>query len=322
MVSIQDIRAQLTGVKRLGPGLVAVFVGGTSGIGETTAREFVRYTINPRVYLVGRSQEQADHIQAEFKELNPESQVNFIQSDVSLLQNVDKVCDEIKAKEEKINVLFLSAGIMTMKGRDETAEGLDKKLSLHYYSRLRFTQNFLPLLNRAATPSAEQATPISRVVSVLGAGLEDTIDTSDLSLKSNYSVRNAARYAITMTTLSFQNVSQSNPGITFIHSQPGGVHTNLVRDMGKWTQFAIKKISLLAKPWLVPVLDSGERHTWTVTNEKFGKGGTVLVGQDSEITGKGNEALLKNMSSDGTEKKVWEHTEEVFEKVCRDGGKF
>jgi short-subunit dehydrogenase len=95
-----------------------IAVGGTSGIGETTAREFVRYTINPRVYLVGRSQEQADHIQAEFKELNPESQVNFIQSDVSLLRNVDKVCDEIKAKEEKINVLFLSAGIMTMKGRD------------------------------------------------------------------------------------------------------------------------------------------------------------------------------------------------------------
>jgi hypothetical protein len=37
---------------------------------------------------------------------------------VSLLRNVDAVCEEIKAKEEKINLLVLSAGILTMKGRD------------------------------------------------------------------------------------------------------------------------------------------------------------------------------------------------------------
>jgi hypothetical protein len=31
------------------------------------------------------------------------------------------VCEEIKAKEDKIALLVLSAGIMTMKGRDGTA---------------------------------------------------------------------------------------------------------------------------------------------------------------------------------------------------------
>jgi short-subunit dehydrogenase len=77
------------------------------------------------VYLVGRSQEQADHIKKECQELNPQSQINFIQSDVSLLLNVDKVCDEIQAKEDKINLLFLSAGILTMKGRD----GMSKHLT-------------------------------------------------------------------------------------------------------------------------------------------------------------------------------------------------
>lgn len=96
-------------------------VGGTSGIGESTAREFVRHTIKPRIYLVGRSQEQADLLKQEFEALNPESQINFIKSDVAQLRNVDAVCEEIKAKEDKINILFLSAGIMTMKGRDGTA---------------------------------------------------------------------------------------------------------------------------------------------------------------------------------------------------------
>jgi short-subunit dehydrogenase len=93
-------------------------VGGTSGIGETTAREFVRYTTKPRVYIVGRSQEAADKLVPEFKKINPESHVEFIKSDVALLKNVDEVCTQIKAKEEKINLLCLSAGIITMEGRN------------------------------------------------------------------------------------------------------------------------------------------------------------------------------------------------------------
>jgi NADP-dependent 3-hydroxy acid dehydrogenase YdfG len=93
-------------------------VGGTSGIGETTAREFVRHTAKPRAYIVGRSQEAGDKLVTEFKELNAESQVEFIKSDVALLRNVDEVCKQIKAKEEKVNLLCLSAGIMTMNGRN------------------------------------------------------------------------------------------------------------------------------------------------------------------------------------------------------------
>lgn len=118
MVGIQEVRSELASLKRLGPGLVAVFVGGTNGIGEATAREFVRNTLQPRIYLVGRNQEQADLIKADFQKLNPESQTKFIQGDVSLLRNVDKICDEIKSSEEKINLLVLSAGILSMKGRD------------------------------------------------------------------------------------------------------------------------------------------------------------------------------------------------------------
>lgn len=57
-------------------------------------------------------------LKQEFQTLNPESQINFIKSDVSELRNVDAVCEKIKAKEDKINLLCLSAGIMTIKGRD------------------------------------------------------------------------------------------------------------------------------------------------------------------------------------------------------------
>lgn len=95
-------------------------VGGTSGIGSSTAREFVRHTLAPRVYLVGRNETQASRIISELRALNPEGQISFVKSDVSLLRNVDAVCDEIKAKEEKVNLLVLSQGVLTTKGRDGT----------------------------------------------------------------------------------------------------------------------------------------------------------------------------------------------------------
>jgi hypothetical protein len=37
---------------------------------------------------------------------------------VSRLHEVDEACKAIQAKEEKVNLLFLSAGIFTAKGRD------------------------------------------------------------------------------------------------------------------------------------------------------------------------------------------------------------
>lgn len=44
--------------------------------------------------------------------------MHFIKTDTSLLKNVDVACKEIATMESKINVLFMSAGYLTLKGRD------------------------------------------------------------------------------------------------------------------------------------------------------------------------------------------------------------
>jgi short-subunit dehydrogenase len=93
-------------------GLVAVFVGGTSGVGEYTVKAFAKYSINSRVYIVGRSRESADRIIQECSHVSSGSTFQFIQADVSALRGVNSVCDEIKNKETTINLLFLSQGSM------------------------------------------------------------------------------------------------------------------------------------------------------------------------------------------------------------------
>lgn len=112
MVTLSDVQASNAQIATaLPPGLVAVFVGGTNGIGEAALLEFARHARRPRVYFVGRSQEAGDRIAAQCRDLNPDGEFTFIKADLSLMRNVDDVCQEIKSKENAINLLFLSCGV-------------------------------------------------------------------------------------------------------------------------------------------------------------------------------------------------------------------
>jgi short-subunit dehydrogenase len=118
MVNLEQMRASNARIREcLPPGLVAVFAGGTSGIGETTMKQFAKHAVQPRIYFVGRSERAAARITAELTSLNPAGKYRFIRADLSLLQNVDEVCREIKTREPLINLLFLTPGtMMTGKG--------------------------------------------------------------------------------------------------------------------------------------------------------------------------------------------------------------
>ena len=113
MVSLTEVQSSNSLIPSvLPPGLVAVFVGATSGIGETTLKQFAKYTCQPHIYFIGRSQEAGDRITAECKALNKEGEYAFIKADVSLIKVVDDVCRDIKSKEQAINLLFQCQGTL------------------------------------------------------------------------------------------------------------------------------------------------------------------------------------------------------------------
>lgn len=96
-------------------GLTAVFVGGTSGVGEYTLRALASYAPSSKFYIVGRSQESADRIIRECERQSRDCSFEFIQADIGVLKNVDDVCRQIIAKERSINLLFLTPGTMAFK---------------------------------------------------------------------------------------------------------------------------------------------------------------------------------------------------------------
>ncbi|PVI00208.1 hypothetical protein DM02DRAFT_614550 [Periconia macrospinosa] len=332
-VSLAEVRTHNTSLRNLAPGLVAIFVGGTSGISLYTAREFARNTTSPIIYLIGRNETEATRITQELKTINTGSTISFIKKDVSLLKKVDEACQEIKEKEKKVNLLFMTIGTMTLKGRNETPEGLDQKFALHYYSRMRFIQNLAPLLTTAAKDDDPKAT-LSRVVSVYDPflGKNKKPNFADLSLKKNFSLGACAAHASAMQNFTLERFARLYPQTSFIHEQPGAVETGLAK---RW---AMKPLYVLMKPLLVEKKESGERHLFASTapqyapKAKAGEEG-VVVGADG-VKGSGHYHLTwsggadgdgkvaEELRKDGAEEKIWTHTEEVYKKVCEEGGKY
>ena len=115
MVDLSTVHASNASISStLSPGSVAVFIGATSGIGKASLIHFAKHAPSPRIYFVGRSQKAADEILLQLNEVNPDGSYEFVIADVSLLKNVDEVCNYIQTKEKTISILFQSQGTLDL----------------------------------------------------------------------------------------------------------------------------------------------------------------------------------------------------------------
>ncbi|KAK9242506.1 hypothetical protein V1506DRAFT_509377 [Lipomyces tetrasporus] len=341
MVSIKDVRRSNSSLTEKPSGMVAVFVGATSGIGLGTVKQFAKYSNAPKVYVVGRSKQSATPLLHELEVLNPKGIFIFVETEISLIKNVDAVCEEIKTNEQKLDLVFVSPGFLSSEGRKETSEGIDMYSSLSYYARLRIVHNLIPLLSASRNP---------RVVSILAGGKENAIDINDLELRKNYSLVIAANSAATQMTLAFEELAKSYPMISFCHVYPGLVATDIITKFtgtfkGIWVLPA-----MLARWTLIPVLhrfattvdEAGERGLFVATSAKYppaepndplevgvalpdgvevakssvlnsGKGnGVYRVHNDSESVENEADSILEGYRLDQVDKTIWEQTLEVW----------
>lgn len=91
---------------------VALFVGGTSGIGQGTAQAFARHTKgNAHIIIIGRNRAAAE---ATFKTFpaHVNSKYEFIYCDVDLLRNIASVTPALLARPPKVNYMVLTCGAL------------------------------------------------------------------------------------------------------------------------------------------------------------------------------------------------------------------
>ena len=164
---------------------VAIFVGGTAGIGQGTAEAFARHTHgNAHIILVGRNRAAAETIISNFpKATVAGAKHEFVQCDVSLMKNVERTTKSLLERLPRVNFLFLSTVFIRKIGRDLTEEGIDKKLAVLIYGRWKFIEEMLPAL-RTAAAKGEAAT----VYQVGWAGKGNPVDWDNLGFNKRYNV--------------------------------------------------------------------------------------------------------------------------------------
>ena len=122
MVAIQEVRAINENFFR-NRSLVAVLIGGTSGIGEYTGRALAAIYSNQklslRLYIVGRNNAAAEKIISGCSRICPNGTFNFVKAeDLASINEVDRVSAEILRLEQqqyrddkpRIDLLIMTQG--------------------------------------------------------------------------------------------------------------------------------------------------------------------------------------------------------------------
>lgn len=268
----------------------ALFVGGTNGVGYALACRMAAEMAPATVVISGRSKP------AEL----PHKNMDFRRVDASSMREIKAFTNAFQNTQngQKLDLLVMSQGIMTMNPRIQTPEGIDVKMAIHYYGKQLLVRELMPILN-------DDARVIIVYDSLFGGPKKLIWDDLDLHKQGNYGLKKVADHCTSMTDAMVQYFAkkQDNTKRQFIHAWPGGVRTNLLRDM----------------PWYVTWPATALQNLVTVTPDKYadnflnGLPGSVAVDKKegrlwSYLNNKGRLISNKASWTDEELDKVADHT--------------
>jgi NAD(P)-dependent dehydrogenase (short-subunit alcohol dehydrogenase family) len=119
-VTISEVKASNSSITSETAPRTAVFIGATAGIGKATLTRLVAQHTAIKVYLVGRNAAKHQAFVDQLRESNSEANIIFLEGEVSLMAEVQRICNEIKAKDSSIDAVFLSTGYIPHSGRESS----------------------------------------------------------------------------------------------------------------------------------------------------------------------------------------------------------
>ena len=280
------------------PGRVALVVGATAGIGRAVAARLAEAQY--AVIVVGRDAARGAEVVAECTALSgPGIKHEFLRCDASLISACRATAADVARRVPALDALVLTQGIASMDGFTPTAEGLDRKLSLHYFSRVAFVQALLPSLRAAPAP---------RVLAVLSAGVHGEYKhaESDFELQKRYTLKHAADAAGCYTDAAWDSLSREagNERVTFVHAAPGFVATS----WGTELPWAVRGLTRLAQRFATPAADAAEFLVEPLLRESTA-GGFLLQGP----TGQPAATVPQHAA---TREAIWAATRAVLARVA------
>ena len=149
-------------------GKIALITGGSRGIGKMLLEGYLAAGCE-RVYITARKKAQLDETVAEFEAQYP-GKVIGLAGDISQMDGVKQLAEELAARESRLDVLVNNAGAAWGGDFDEFPEvGWDKVMDLNVKSLFFLTQKLHPLLNAAA--SFDRPAKVINIASIDGVSV-------------------------------------------------------------------------------------------------------------------------------------------------------
>jgi len=121
-------------------GKIAVITGGGSGIGLAIAQRFVAE--GAYVFITGRRQAELDRAVALIGE-----NIEAVQGDVTVMADLDRLYDRVKAKSGRLDVLVANSGVAESAALEEITEAhFDTVFDINARASLFTVQKALPLM--------------------------------------------------------------------------------------------------------------------------------------------------------------------------------
>jgi len=216
----------------------ALVTGGTDGVGKEVARGLA--LAGHQLILVGRDADKGARVEREMRETTGNTHVQFLQADLSLVREANRLGDEIASRWPTLHYLVHSAGVV--RGRRElTVEGVESNFAINYLSRFVLTGRLLPLLQATGQPGEA-----ARIVLVSGAAQNGAIHFDDVNLTANFTTLRAVwqfcQANDVFTVELARRLVVDAPHVTITSLKLGVVKTNIRREFPRWMQ------------WLVPLV--------------------------------------------------------------------
>jgi len=215
---------------------VIMVTGATDGLGRRVARDLAAE--GATVLLHGRRRERAEAAVREIGEETGTDGLSYYLADLSSLEDVRRLAEEVISGHERLDVLINNAGIGSGpsdgSNRRESKDGFELTFAVNYLSHFLLTNLLLPLL-RGSTPA--------RIVNVASAG-QAPIDFDDVMLEHGYDGWRAyaqSKLAQIMFTFSLAERLEGS-GVTANALHPASLmDTKMVRESFGYTMSTVEE---------------------------------------------------------------------------------
>ncbi|KAL7790917.1 NAD(P)-binding protein [Trichoderma ceciliae] len=284
-------------------GKVIVVTGGNAGIGKETILQLCKHSPK-KVFLATRSEAKAKEAIASINsELSQPADIEFVPLNLSNLASVASAADTLTQRTDRIDLLFLNAGIMNMPA-GKTDDGFDLQLGTNHVGHFLFTKMLLPVLKQTVA----KYNPDVRVLSIssnahkIAPSFETIISTEKLSKQGEWQSYAASKAA---NILFASELAKRHPEITSISVHPGMIKTDLYASTLENSLFMRYALGLFGPLIYYDIPYGALTQLWASTVEKS------KIKQGAFYTPVGQlQSRNTYTDSDDMQKRLWEWTED------------